>query len=97
MGKVAAIQMTSSHIVADNLAAAAVLLREAKEAGADVACLPENFCFIGLKDADKLQIAEEDGRGPTILNRLPARESPWSDRCVSGFLPQSKKAPGVGG
>ncbi len=64
MGKVAAIQMTSSHIVADNLAAAAVLLREAKEAGADVACLPENFCFIGLKDADKLQIAEEDGRGP---------------------------------
>jgi deaminated glutathione amidase len=64
MGKVAAIQMTSSHIVADNLAAAAVLLREAKEAGAEVACLPENFCFIGLKDADKLQIAEEDGRGP---------------------------------
>jgi predicted amidohydrolase len=64
MGKVAAIQMTSSHIVADNLAAAAVLLREAKEAGAEVACLPENFCFIGLKDADKLQIAEEDGSGP---------------------------------
>ena len=64
MGKVAAIQMTSSHIVADNLAAAAELLREAKDAGADVACLPENFCFIGLKDADKLQIAEEDGRGP---------------------------------
>jgi predicted amidohydrolase len=64
MGKVAAIQMTSSHIVADNLAAAAVLLREAKDAGAEVACLPENFCFIGLKDADKLQIAEEDGRGP---------------------------------
>jgi predicted amidohydrolase len=64
MGKVAAIQMTSSHLVAENLAAAGELLREAKEAGAEVACLPENFSFIGLKDADKLQVAEADGEGP---------------------------------
>jgi nitrilase len=63
-GRVAAIQMTSSHVVEDNLAAAAVLLRDAKEAGADIACLPENFSFIGLKDADKLKIAEADGEGP---------------------------------
>jgi predicted amidohydrolase len=63
MGKVAAIQMTSSHIVADNLAAAGELLREAKELGADIACLPENFSFIGLRDADKLQVAEPDGEG----------------------------------
>jgi nitrilase len=63
MGKVAAIQMTSGHIVTDNLAAAAALLREAKEAGADIACLPENFSFIGLHDADKLQVAEPDGDG----------------------------------
>jgi nitrilase len=64
MGKVAAIQMTSGHVVADNLAAAAALLREAKDAGAEIACLPENFCFIGLKDADKLRVAEGDGDGP---------------------------------
>src|SRR5580692_5741671 len=63
MGKVAAIQMTSSHVVADNLAAAGELLREAKDAGADIACLPENFAFIGLRDADKLKIAERDGHG----------------------------------
>jgi predicted amidohydrolase len=63
MGKVAAIQMTSSHIVADNLAAAGGLLREAKDLGCDIACLPENFSFIGLRDADKLQIAEPDGEG----------------------------------
>jgi nitrilase len=63
MGKVAAIQMTSSHIVAENLAAAKGLLREAKDLGALVACLPENFSFIGLKDADKLQVAETDGDG----------------------------------
>jgi nitrilase len=64
MGKVAAIQMTSGHVVMDNLAAAGKLLREAKEAGADIACLPENFSFIGLKDADKLEVAEADGVGP---------------------------------
>jgi nitrilase len=63
MGKVAAIQMTSGHIVTDNLAAAGALLREAKDAGADIACLPENFSFIGLHDADKLQVAEPDGDG----------------------------------
>jgi deaminated glutathione amidase len=63
MGKVAAIQMTSSHLVAANLAAAGELLREAKDAGADIACLPENFSFIGLRDADKLQVAEPDGDG----------------------------------
>ena len=63
MGKVAAVQMTSSHVVADNLAFAAGLLREAKDAGAEIACLPENFSFIGLKDADKLQVAEKFGDG----------------------------------
>jgi nitrilase len=64
MGMVAAIQMTSNHVVADNLQAARVLLREARERGAQMACLPENFAFIGLKDADKLGVAEEDGEGP---------------------------------
>jgi predicted amidohydrolase len=64
MGIVAAIQMNSSHVVADNLAAAGKLLREAKDRGAEIACLPENFSFIGLKDADKLQVAEADGEGP---------------------------------
>jgi predicted amidohydrolase len=64
MGIVAAIQMTSSHVVADNLLEAGKLLREAKELGAQVACLPENFSFIGLHDADKLGVAEADGDGP---------------------------------
>jgi nitrilase len=63
MGKVAAIQMTSGHIVAENLRHAAELLREAKDLGAEIACLPENFSFMGLKDPDKLAVAEPDGDG----------------------------------
>ena len=75
MSTVAAIQMTSSHIVADNLSAAGVLLREAKDAGAEIACLPENFAFIGLRDTDKQQIAETDGDGPAqAFLRNTARE-----------------------
>jgi len=56
--------MTSGHVVEDNLATAAELLREAKDLGADIACLPENFSFLGLKDVDKLKVAEADGEGP---------------------------------
>ena len=75
MSKVAAIQMTSSHLVAENLSAAGVLLRQAKDAGAELACLPENFAFIGLRDTDKRHIAETDGDGPAqAFLRNSARE-----------------------
>jgi deaminated glutathione amidase len=79
MGKVAAIQMTSSHVVAENLASAEAFLREAKDAGALIACLPENFSFIGLKDADKLQVAESDGNGPVqaFLSETAAKLKLW--------------------
>jgi deaminated glutathione amidase len=79
MGKVAAVQMTSSHIVTDNLAAAGGLLREAKDAGAEIACLPENFSFIGLRDADKLQVAEADGDGPvqSFLSETARKLKMW--------------------
>src|SRR6204780_1128859 len=79
MGKVAAIQMTSSHVVAENLASAEAFLREAKDAGALIACLPENFSFIGLKDADKLQVAEPDGNGTvqTFLSDTARQLDMW--------------------
>jgi deaminated glutathione amidase len=79
MSIVAAIQMTSSHVVADNLQTAGELLREAKGLGAEVACLPENFSFIGLRDADKLQVAEADGVGPvqTFLSDTARQLKMW--------------------
>jgi nitrilase len=62
--KIAAIQMTSGPDVAANLESARSLLEEAASGGASLAALPENFAFMGLKDADKRGIAESDGRGP---------------------------------
>jgi len=62
--KVAAIQMTSGPDVTANLEQARALLEDAVGRGARLAVLPENFSFMGLKDADKRGVAEADGSGP---------------------------------
>jgi nitrilase len=62
--KVAAIQMTSGPEVAANLEQARALLEQAASRGARLAALPENFSFMGLKDADKRAVAEPEGAGP---------------------------------
>jgi predicted amidohydrolase len=63
--KVAAIQMTSGPDVAANLEQARALIEQAASLGARLAALPENFSFMGLKDADKRAVAEREGSGPT--------------------------------
>jgi deaminated glutathione amidase len=62
--KIAALQMTSGPDVSANLSAARDLLAAAAKAGARLAVLPENFAFIGLEDADKLEVGEAEGSGP---------------------------------
>ena len=64
MSTVAAIQMTSGADVGANLADARALLEEAAGREARLAALPENFAFMGLRDADKRDVAEADGDGP---------------------------------
>lgn len=64
MTRVAALQMSSSADVGRNLATAGRLLGEARERGAVIAALPENFAFMGHDEADKLAIAEDDAGGP---------------------------------
>ena len=61
---VAAVQMVSSSDRDRNLADAGRLLSEARDGGARVAALPENFAFMGAADSDKFAIAEDDGEGP---------------------------------
>lgn len=47
--RVAAIQMVSTHDIAANLEEAARLLKEAADAGASIAVLPENFAVLATK------------------------------------------------
>jgi nitrilase len=94
MAVFAAIQMTSGPEVAANLAAAEALLEEAKAAGAAVALLPENFNFIGRRDADKREVAEGYGAGPTqeFLARSARRLGLW----IIGGTQPLKSAAGDG-
>lgn len=61
--KVAAIQMVSGTSLQANLDAAAALLAEAAQGGAELAVLPEYFCLMGHQDSDKLAAREAFGSG----------------------------------
>jgi predicted amidohydrolase len=64
MNSIAAIQMTSGPDVTANLEQVQPLLEDAARRGALLAVVPENFAFMGLRDADKRAIAEPEGSGP---------------------------------
>lgn len=68
--KAAAIQMTSTPRVDDNLQVARALIAQAAQAGAELVALPEYFCLMGLRDVDKVSIAEPlaDADAPASFN-----------------------------
>ena len=55
---VAAIQMTSLADVAKNLSTARGLLVAARDRGACLAVLPENFSFMGRNEAERRAVVE---------------------------------------
>ena len=61
---VAAVQMTSVANVARNLDTARRLLEQAREGGACLVVLPENFSFMGRSEAERREVVEVDGDGP---------------------------------
>ena len=60
---VSAVQMNSAADVGHNLEVAGRWLRAAAAAGSRLAALPENFAYMGAKEADKLAFAETAGQG----------------------------------
>lgn len=91
--KVAALQMVSSASVAANLGVARQLIGQAADAGAELAVLPEHFCLLGLKDTDKLAIAEPSGHGPLqdFLSQCARDLKLW---VVGGTIPLATDVPG---
>jgi nitrilase len=83
---VAALQMTSGADRDANLATAGRLLEQAAAAGARIAVLPENFSFMGLRDADRRAQGEADGEGP-VQGFLAARARELGLWIVGGTLP----------
>jgi nitrilase len=86
MGRVAAIQRSSTDSVEQNLAALEHLVKNAVNQGAELVVLPENVAFIGKKDADKLAIAEVPYHGPiqAKLSSLAKEHNIW---LVGGTIP----------
>jgi deaminated glutathione amidase len=90
--KIAALQMVSTTDVARNLDRAASLIDEAARAGAQLVALPEYFCHLGVRDTDKLAIAEDDGAGPIqqLLSDCARRAGVW---LVGGTMPMRTAQP----
>lgn len=90
--KVAAIQMVSGISLDANLSEALRLLRQAAAAGAELAVLPEYFCFMGARDEDKLVIAETDGLG-RVQDFLADAARELKMAIVGGTLPMATEDP----
>jgi len=84
--KVAAVQMTSTRDVGENLAAAGELVAEAAARGAKLVVLPENFSFLGATDAERVAAVEPSGDGPAqaFLSATAQRHGLW---LVGGTIP----------
>ena len=91
MSVFAAIQMTSGADIAENLAVAGRWIAQAKDAGAQIVLLPENFNFLGMKDADKRAIAEPFGSGITqdFLAACAQRHGLW---IIGGTIPLASES-----
>lgn len=84
--KVAVVQMLSGLDIAANLQRATELLAEAKQQGALLAVLPENFATFGQANQAEFAQAEVEGKGPllTWLRRTARDLGLW---IVAGTLP----------
>ncbi|MDE2365467.1 MAG: carbon-nitrogen hydrolase family protein [Betaproteobacteria bacterium] len=90
--RVAAIQMTAGPDIASNLKEAERLLDMAASQGAKLAALPEYFCLMGMRDADRVTARELDNSGPIqeFLSDTARRLGIW---LVGGSVPLASSRP----
>jgi deaminated glutathione amidase len=84
--KIAAIQMTSTHLVEENLTIAANLIQKASQAGATLVVLPEMFPIFGHQPTDKVKVKENFGEGKiqSFLSEQAKKHNIW---LVGGTIP----------
>lgn len=92
----AAVQLTSRDDVAHNLATCARLCADARERGARLAVLPENFAFMGRHEQDKFAVAEalDPSRPGRILASLFETATKTGLWLIGGGLPEKSERPG---
>lgn len=91
--KVAAIQMVSTAELAQNLSTAATLMQQASDDGAKLLVLPEYWPLMGMRDTDKIVLAEQPGTG-VIQDFLSATAKKLKVWIIGGTLPLISHDPG---
>jgi nitrilase len=86
MKQVAIIQMVSTSHVEDNLKEAEQLLFQAKDQGALLVQLPENFAFMGMHEKDRFNVAETYGNG-AIQDKLSQIAKSLNLWVIAGTIP----------
>lgn len=86
MTKIAAIQMASGTNVSANLIEVKRQIVNAAKDGARLVVLPESFAIMGMKDADQVKIAEDEGNGQiqSFLSEQAKNNNVW---LVAGTIP----------
>jgi nitrilase len=90
--KIAAIQMASGPYVSANLSETERLIEIAVNQGAKLVVLPEYFAIMGLKETDKVNVREEDGKGPIqdFLAKMAKKHHIW---LIGGSVPMVSNYP----
>lgn len=91
MSRVALLQMVSSATIKDNLSVLEPFFLQAREEGAELLVLPENFAFMGRDELEKLIIAEDYGQGEIqrVVSALAKRYGIW---VIAGTIPLKNKS-----
>jgi nitrilase len=93
MTTVAAVQMISTPVVAENIATMRRLVADAAGRGAALVTLPEYWPIMGMSDADKVAQAEPPGAGP-IQDAMAAAAREHGIWLVGGTLPLTSRDAG---
>jgi predicted amidohydrolase len=93
MNRIAAVQMISTPVVADNIASARRLVTEAARDGAGLVLLPEYWPILGMHENDKLAVAEEPGAGP-IQDAMSTMARELGIWLIGGTMPLAAPVPG---
>jgi predicted amidohydrolase len=93
MTSIAAVQMISTPVVADNIATARRLVTEAARDGAGLVLLPEYWPILGMHENDKLAVAEQPGAGP-IQDAMASMARELGIWLIGGTLPLAAPVPG---
>lgn len=90
--KIAGIQMASGPYVSSNLSETERLIEIAVNQGARLVVLPEYFAIMGLKETDKVNVREEDGKGPIqdFLSKTAKKHKIW---LIGGSVPMASNFP----